>query len=310
MDAAIFGLIVADLIAEPMDLRNPPRPGGLVVARSVTLTTGGNVCNTGVAMAKLGMRVAAAGLVGDDVLGKAVTEKLRAEGVDTSAVFAAPQAQTSATVVAVEPGGERCFFHTPGATTLLDAGAFRRCFPVFRQCKYVQVGYFGLLPSLTADLPAVLAELKAAAPDTRVALDTVNPPDTWERLRPILPHVDLFCPSRTEAAALTGEASPPRMVAAFRQHMRPGTLVGIKLDAEGCYLDDGRRAVTAPAYKIDVVDTTGAGDTWFGGLLTGLVRGMPLEQAGKFANRAAADCCTALGASAGVRRFEDTLARA
>ena len=317
MDAAIFGLIVADVIAEPMDLRRPPAPGGLVVTRSVTLTTGGNVCNTGVAMAKLGMRVAAAGLVGDDVLGKAVTEKLRAEGVDTSAVFAAPGgggsggagAQTSATVVAVEPGGERCFFHTPGATALLDAAAFRRCFPVFRQCKYVQVGYFGLLPSLTADLPAVLAELKAVAPDTRIALDTVNPPDTWERLRPILPHLDLFCPSRTEAASLTGETSPAEMVAAFRKHMRPGTLVGIKLDAEGCYLDDGRQAVTARAYKIDVVDTTGAGDTWFGGLLTGLIRGMPLEQAGRFANRAAADCCTALGASAGVRGFEETLAR-
>lgn len=309
MDAAIFGLIVADLIAEPMDLRNPPPPGGLVVTRSVTLTTGGNVCNTGVAMAKLGMHVAAAGLVGDDVLGNAVTEKLRAQGVDTSAVFPAANAQTSATVVAVEPGGERCFFHTPGATALLDADAFRRCFHVLKQCKYVQVGYFGLLPALTADLPKVLAELKALAPETRVALDTVNPTDTWARLQPILPHLDLFCPSRTEAASLTGESSPHKMVAAFRQHMRPGSLVGIKLDAEGCYLDDGHKAVTAPAYKIDVVDTTGAGDTWFGGLLTGLIRGMPLEQAGKFANRAAADCCTALGASAGVKGFEDTLGR-
>jgi len=309
MNAAIFGLIVADVIAEPMDLRRPPAPGGLVLTRSVTLTTGGNVCNTGVAMAKLGMRVAAAGLVGDDVLGAAVTEKLRAEGVDTGAVFRDARAQTSATVVAVEPGGERCFFHTPGATALLDADAFRRCFPVLTRCRYVQVGYFGLLPALTADLPAVLGELRAAAPDTRVALDTVNPPDTWERLAPILPHVDLFCPSRTEAAALTGEGTPERMVAAFRRHMRPGTLVGIKLDAEGCYLDDGRRAVTVPAYRVDVVDTTGAGDTWFGGLLTGLVRGMPLEPAGRFANRAAADCCTALGASAGVKGFEQTLAR-
>src|SRR5687767_5945999 len=198
MDAAVFGLIVADLIAEPMDLRRPPAPGGLVITNSVTLTTGGNVCNTGVAMAKLGMRVAAAGLVGDDVLGNAVTEKLRAEGLDTSAVFSDRRSQTSASVVAVEPSGERCFFHTPGVTKLLDAAAFRRCFPVFRRCRYVQVGYFGLLPSLTADLPAVLKELRTLAPQVKVALDTVNPPDTWERLQPILPHVDLFCPSRTE----------------------------------------------------------------------------------------------------------------
>jgi sugar/nucleoside kinase (ribokinase family) len=98
------------------------------------------------------------------------------------------------------------------------------------------------------------------------------------------------------------------MVAALRRHMKQG-LIGIKLDAEGCYLDDGRQAVRVPAAKVSVVDTTGAGDTWFGGLLTGLIKGMPLEQAGRFANRVAADCCTALGASAGVRSFEDTVSR-
>jgi sugar/nucleoside kinase (ribokinase family) len=89
----------------------------------------------------------------------------------------------------------------------------------------------------------------------------------------------------------------------------PQGIIGIKLDAEGCYLDDGKEAVFAPAYKIKVVDTTGAGDTWFAGLLTGLIRGMPIEQAGRLANRAAADCCTALGASAGVRSFDDTVTR-
>src|SRR5215217_1557966 len=158
MDAAIFGLIVADIIAEPMDLRKPPKPGGLAFTNSVQLTTGGNVCNTGIAMAKLGMKVAAAGLVGNDVLGAAVTERLRQVGLDTSAVFTTDRGQTSATVVA-EPGGERCFFHTPGVTRLLDAAALRQCFPIFRRCKYVQIGYFGLLPALTPQLPALLKEL-------------------------------------------------------------------------------------------------------------------------------------------------------
>src|SRR4030095_11821395 len=142
----------------------------------------------------------------------------------------------------------------------------------------------------------------------KIALETVNPPGPWAELQPILRYLDLFCPSRTEAAALTGESDPQRMVAAFRRHMGDG-LIGIKLDVEGCYLDDGRETTLAPAFKIKVVDTTGAGDSWFGGLLTALIRGMPLGQAARFANRAAADCCTALGASAGVRGFEETAAR-
>ena len=307
-DAAIFGLIVADLIAAPMDLRRPPAPGGLAITESITLTTGGNVCNVGVAMAKLGMRVAAAGMVGKDVLAAAVRQKLELEGVDTALIFDSDAAQTSATVVAVEPGGERCFFHTPGATPLLDAETFRKCIPMFQWCKFVQVGYFGLLPGLTADLPELLRELKASAPRTRVAVDTVNPPADPNLLWPILPHLDLFAPSRPEAKLLTGESEPHKMVAAFRQHMKHG-IIGIKLDEEGCHLDDGITSARVPAAKVQVVDTTGAGDTWFAALMTALIKGMPLEPAGRFANRAAADCCTALGASTGVRTFEDTLAR-
>jgi sugar/nucleoside kinase (ribokinase family) len=308
MDATLFGLIVADIIAQPMGLRPPPAPGGLQIVNSVSLTTGGNVCNTGLAMAKLGMKVAAAGMVGRDVLGAAVLENLKRGGMDISAVIVNENAQTSATVVAVEEGGERCFFHTPGATPLLDSDAFGKCMGMFKQSRFVQVGYFGLLPTITPDLPRLLEELRASAPQVKIALDTVNPPAEGELLWPILPQVHIFAPSRTEAAALTGEREPARMVAAFRRHM-PNGLIGIKLDVEGCYLDDGKKSVHVPACKIAVVDTTGAGDTWFGGLLTGLSHNMPLEQAGRFANRAAADCCTALGASAGVRSFAETMAR-
>src|SRR5205823_9657578 len=116
--------------------------------------------------------------------------------------------------------------HTPGATALLDAELFRRCFPVFKQCAYVQVGYFGLLAALTPQLPALLVELKAASPGVKVTLDTVNPPAAWDLLEPILPHLDVFAPSRPEAAALTGEASPEKMAERFRRHMPPRSLIG------------------------------------------------------------------------------------
>jgi sugar/nucleoside kinase (ribokinase family) len=308
MDAAIFGLIVADVLGEPMDLRRPPAPGGLQFLNTLTLTSGGNVCNVSVAMAKLGADVAAAGLVGDDIFGRAIVERLRTQGVDTTAVFTTDKAQTSATVVAVEPGGQRSFYHAPGVTPLLDAATFRRSFDLFRQCAWVQVGYFGLLPTLTPELPELLHELRQLAPGAKIALDTVNPPAAWELLRPILSHVDLFAPSRTEAVALSGEKKPEKMVAFFREHVREG-LIGIKLDAEGCLLDDGNRTARVPAYKCNVIDTTGAGDTWFAGLLVALRQSMPLEQAGRFANRVAADCCTALGASVGVRSFKETVER-
>ncbi|WP_428940378.1 carbohydrate kinase family protein [Fontivita pretiosa] len=310
MDAAIFGHIVADVLGEPIDLRHPPRPGGMSVLRTLRLAPGGNACNVAVAMTKLGATAAAAGLVGQDILGRAIVERLREESVDTSAVFTTDQAQTSATIVAVEPGGERCFFHAPGTNPLLSADIFRRCFDLFRQCAWVQIGYFGLLPEpLIRQLPALLEEFRQLAPGSKIAMDTLNPPGPWELLEPILAQLDLFAPSRTEAAELTGQTRPQDMADRFHQYMRPGSLVGIKLDAEGCYLSDGKRGGLVPGYQVQVIDTTGAGDTWFGALLVALRRGMPLEQAGRFANRAAADCCTAVGASAGVRGFQQTLER-
>lgn len=307
-DAAIFGLIVADLIAEAMDLRYPPAPGGLAKLNSLQLAGGGNVCNVGIAMARLGAKVAAAGLIGDDTLGKALIEKMQAAGVNTSAVFARSDSQTSATVVAVEPGGERCFFHTPGVTALLDDSAFEKCFDLFAECQILQIGYFGLLPNLTRTLPPLLEKLKNRAPKLKIALDTVNPPADIELLKPILKHIDIFCPSRPEAAALTGQNDPAKMIATFRQWIPTG-LIGIKLDCEGCILDNASEQISVPVYPIKLVDTTGAGDTWFAGLLVGLLRDMPLKQIAQFANRAAADCCTALGASAGVQSFDQTLAR-
>ena len=292
MDAAVFGLIVADVIAQPIDLQNPPAPGGLTFLESLTLTTGGNVCNVATAMARLGASVGAAGMVGDDVFGRAMLDKLRAESIDTSAVFVSPKAQTSATVVAVQSDGQRTFFHTPGVTPLLDAAAFRRCFDLFRQCSWVQIGYFGLLPGLTSDLPDLLAELRQTAPNTKVALDTVNPPASLELLKPILPHLDLFAPSRTEAAALTGYKQPKKVVAFFASSCRRAH----RHQARHRRLLPRRRppCATVAGCKVDVVDTTGAGDTWFGALLVALRKEMPLEEAGRFANRAAADCCTAL----------------
>ena len=105
-DASIFGVIVADMIAEPMDLRHPPMPGALVALNSLQLTTGGNVCNTGIAMAKFGMNVAATGIIGRDTIGAALLSQMRESGLDVSAVSTTSSKQTSATVVAVEPGGE------------------------------------------------------------------------------------------------------------------------------------------------------------------------------------------------------------
>src|SRR2546430_17349428 len=104
MDAAIFGLIVADCLAEPMDLRHPPCAGGLVALNSLTLTTGGNACNVATAMGKLGLKAAAAGVIGGGVLGRGLIEQMRRARIDKRCVFTFRAAPTTAAVVATESG--------------------------------------------------------------------------------------------------------------------------------------------------------------------------------------------------------------
>ena len=104
----------------------------------------------------------------------------------------------------------------------------------------MQIGYFGLLPEPDKRSARMSRGASPRRARTKIALDTVNPPAAAELLWPILPHVDIFCPSRTEAAALTGETDPTKMAAVFRKQMPRTALVGIKLDADGCYLDDGQ----------------------------------------------------------------------
>ncbi len=198
MDAAIFGLIVADLIAELMDPASSTKARRIGAASfSLAHDRRKRVQCRGSAMAKLGMSVASAGMVGKDVLGRGVLEQLVAAGVDTSCVITSDDAQTSATVVAVEPDGERCFFHNPGVSNSIDSGVFRKCFDLFRTCAPgCRSDISGCCRRSRPICPTCFARTSCQrCPGTKVALGhgSILPAD-WKLLEPILPDVDLFAP--------------------------------------------------------------------------------------------------------------------
>ncbi len=306
LDCVVVGSCVVDVLARPVSLSQPIGPGRLIESEPLILTTGGIVSNSGISLARLGMRVAAFTYVGDDEWADVIRQRYGVEGVDTSALVTHPTGATSTTAVLIDPRGERSFVHCVGAPKLLDKEAMLSRLDLFASSQAMLMGYYPLMTRLQPDLPEVLAAIRETGCLT--ALDSAGDGGTMDPLARILPHLDFYIPNETEAAHQTGCREPRLMIEAFRDAGAKGWL-GIKLGVRGALLSPTPgelvevAVVKAPS---NVVDTTGAGDCFYAGLLAGVLRGLPPTDAGRLAAATGACCVTGLGGSTAVRGYDDT----
>jgi sugar/nucleoside kinase (ribokinase family) len=252
------------------------------------------------------MRVAAFTYVGNDEWANVIRSRYADEGIDTSQLMEHPTQATSTTVVLIEPSGERSFLHCVGAPRALDKQAMLSRLDLFGRSRAMLLGYYPLMTQLQPDLPEVFAAIRETGCLT--ALDAAGDGGTMDPLARILPHVDFYVPNETEAAHQTGKAEPRAMIGAYRDAGATGWL-GIKLGEAGALLSPRPGefieidVVQAPGA---VVDTTGAGDCFYGGLLAGVLRGLGPREAGRLGAACGACCVTGLGATSAVRGYEET----
>jgi sugar/nucleoside kinase (ribokinase family) len=307
VDCIVCGTCVADILVRPVPLTTPVGGGRLIHVDPIDVTTGGIVCNTGIAMRRLGMRVAASSLVGADQWGSLIRSRLEGERVDAAPLAVHPMLATSTTAVLIDPSGERSFAHHVGAPHAIDVAFLKSQAAFFAKTKLAVLGYFGLLPSLEPEFAAGVAVLKSAG--CLVAAETGGSGGDIAHLAPALPAIDIYVPSLDEAVHQTGLHAPRAIIECYRGHGAAG-LVGVKLGTQGALLSpQAGEFIDIPCIAAPgpVADTTGAGDSFLAGLLTGLLRGMPPREAGLLGAATAACCVTGLGATAGLRSFEETL---
>ncbi|MCH2115394.1 MAG: carbohydrate kinase family protein [Pirellulales bacterium] len=306
MDAVVCGSCVVDVLVRPVELLQPIRPGVLIRTEPLELTTGGIVSNTGIAMARLGMQVAAFTFVGADPWADVIRSRYEAEGIDVSQLRTHPSEPTSTTAVLIDATGERSFLHAVGAPKQLNKRDFFDNLDLFARSRVMLLGYYPLLPNLQRDLPEVLAAIRKTGCQT--ALDAAGDGGTMQPLEACLPHLDYYVPSLAEAVHQTGEQDPRRILDVYRQAGATG-LVGLKLGSDGALISPRTGefldiSIVPPPREI--VDTTGAGDCFLGGLLAGVLRGLRVADAGKLAAATAANCITGIGASTAVRGYPET----
>lgn len=298
-----LGIMVADLIGGP--IQELPKAGSLVLVEEMGLYQGGCAVNTAVALSILGLQAEVIGKVGCDPLGDFLIEALTRRGVGIRGVRREDQVDTSATMVMFDPDGERRFVHYIGANALLQARDVD--LDLIRQAKILHIGGSLVMPGIDGQPAAeILREAKAAG--TVTFLDTAwDATGRWmEVLGPCLPYVDYFVPSLAEARALSGLTAPEH-VARFLLDEGVGTLA-LKMGASGCLvMADDRQALRLPAFAVNAVDATGAGDAFAAGFVAGVWHGWPLKECARLANAVGALCVTGIGAEGGVRSLEETL---
>lgn len=267
-----------------------PAPGETILGSDFKMLPGGKGANQANAAGRLGGRVSMAGAVGTDVFGNQLRFSLQASKVDCSLLTSKSNVSTGVALIGVEHGGQNTIIVASGANALFDESDAEALRPSLREAGFLLLQLES--PLATIERLATLAvKLK-----TRVILD---PAPAQPLPASLLRNVDILTPNESEALMLLGET--PRRISRDEAPLLADRLmdlgvkhVVLKLGDQGCFY----AGEFLPAFPVQAVDATAAGDTFNGALAVALAEGQPMPFALRFANAAAAISVTRLGAQA------------
>jgi sugar/nucleoside kinase (ribokinase family) len=269
------------------------------------LTLGGSAAITACGAARLGLRTAFVGRIGDDPAGRFCLDALRERGVDVTGCVVDPDQATALTVVLAN-GEDRAILTAPG------------CLPQFgvddvdpalaASARHVHVSSYFLQPRLACGLPAWFAALRSGGATT--SLDTNDDPSGhWnDGVMAAIAQADVFLPNEAEALALGGGADV--VEAARSLAATAGGVVAVKRGALGALAWTADGPVTVPGLRVAPVDTVGAGDSFNAGFLAGRLEGADIDSSLRLAVVCGALSTRAAGGTAAQPTITEALAEA
>lgn len=296
-----FGNLVVDTLAGPV-------PGELrwdatVWVKTLDQQVGGNGASTCYALAKLGVPVRLVGAVGDDVFGEFVIRRLAEAGAETSHI-ARLDALTPASIAIVREDGARALVHRPGASALVFAELPELTSALTAGCTVFHLANPFSMPHMRVHAAEAMRRARGAGLFTTMDTGWDSRGEWMRVVGPALPFTDLVFTNKEEACTLTGCADAESAAHALRAGGAGS--VAVKMGRHGCLLIAGSETTHVPAFAVEALDTTGAGDCFAGGFLAARQRGLDVRECARFGNAVAAFSVQKMGATTGVRTFDET----
>lgn len=282
----VVGSINVDMVFTS-DIR--PKAGETVLGKDFSLIPGGKGANQAVAAAKLGAESIMVGNVGLDTNGDFAIDNLNSVNVNTDCIDFVRGVPTGvANIIVAE--GDNSIIVISGANYKVNKETINKYKDIILSADIV-------LLQLEIPLETVEYTLELCAKNNVKVL--LNPAPAVELSSSMIENAAFITPNEHELKIILGKNCDTE------EEMKkyPNKLI-VTLGSKGVKYFDGNEMKMIPSYKVEVVDTTGAGDTFCGALAAALVRGDNLEDAIKFANKAAALSITKLGAQSGMPTLE------
>lgn len=270
-----------------------PALGKEVLADDFVSTLGSASAICAMGLARLGTPVSFLSKVGQDIWGDFCIDALRSAGIDVSRIRREPVLKTGVTV-SVTSRTDRALITYLGSIVALrgeDVGD-----AAFGGFDHLHVSSYFLQEGLRSSCRDLFE--RATAHGLTTSLDPgFDPSETWGRdLIETLTAVDLFFPNEVELTAITGQAKTTK---ALERLENGRTLTVGKLGARGCAVREAGRLVQVPAFEVDVVDTTGAGDSFDAGFLHAWLGGSSLRDCLRYGAACGALSTRAVGGTPG-----------
>lgn len=282
----VLGSLSTDFVATT-DIR--PKVGETVEGNTFFTTFGGKGANQAVAAARLNADVTMLGLVGGDNFGREISDNLKNNGVNIECVKAVTDQSSGAALITIADS-DNSIIYVPGANGIVDAD-----YVLKNEDKIKGVDIAVAQHEVGDDAILALARIcsKEGIPFV------LNPAPFREVSEEIIKMASYIIPNETECELLFPGLSIEEVVAKY-----PNKMI-VTMGSKGVYFNNGEESIMVDTFKVEAVDTTGAGDTFIGGFSTGIANNLSIEDAITLGNLAASQSVTKMGAQGGMPKLEE-----